>query len=281
MGLLSSRNRRRVDAVERRAETLEAARKVGHLASYALAGGIGLAAAVGVTGFAGRYLATSPDFAVEDIRFTGLSHATESELVRVGGISRGQNLFTADLAEVERRLLQHPWVRSVYVSRELPHTLHVDVREWSPAAIVELGRLYLVSADGQVFRRLGAGDDFDLPVVTGIARDAFVDRREEAESLIRNALDAIAAYAPLAATEPLSEVHVNAGEGVSLRVGRDSLTVKLGSPPFAEKVSRLKRLVDEFQRANARAEVIHLENRARPGWVAVRFSSPGAYGPGR
>ena len=284
MGLLSpSKNRRRVDTATRRADTLEVARKAGHAASFVLAACVGVFAAFGIATLGKRYLATTGDFAIRDIRFTGLSRTSSSVLMRMGGLARGQNLLTADLEEAERRIARHPWVRSVYVSSELPHTLHVDVREWEPAAIVDLGHLYLLSNDAQVFRRVGPGDDMDLPLITGIDRAAYMARHEDVEPALRDALEAIEAYArcPISGREPLSEVHVDAGEGVSLRLGKDTLTVKLGATPFDEKLSRLARLMTELERGNARAQVIHLENRSRPGWVAVRFSDPGVYGPGR
>jgi cell division protein FtsQ len=283
MGLVSVKNRRRVDAVERRAETLEAAQKVGRVASYVIAGGIGLLGAIGAVGAAARYLCTSPDFALSEIRFTGLSHVAGEDLRRLGGIAEGENLFTADLTEVERRIRQHPWVRSVSVERQLPHRLQVHVCEWVPVAILDLGHLYLVSEDGEVFRRVGAGDDFDLPLITGIARDAYVDRRDEFGPVLKEAVAAIEAYGrtPLAQRETLSEVHLDAERGVSLRLGKNAYSVKLGSSPFEEKLARLIRLDAELKRAQAQAEVIHLEGRSRPGWVAVRFSNPGAFGSGR
>ncbi|HYO69285.1 MAG TPA: cell division protein FtsQ, partial [Archangium sp.] len=37
---------------------------------------------------------------------------------------------------------------------------------------------------------------------------------------------------------------------------------------------RLSRVREELRARGLSAEVIHLENRARPGWVAVKISSP-------
>jgi cell division protein FtsQ len=256
---------------------------MGRAASYLIAAGVGLFAAFGVAGLVSRFLAHSSSFALTDVHLSGLSHATRDDLLRLGGVAQGQGLFTLDLDEIEKRISRHPWVRSVSVTRDLPHGLRIDVREWVPAAIVDLGYLYLASADGEVFRRLGAGDDFDLPVITGIPREAYVERRSDVEEPIRDAIAAIAAFEklPLASREPLSEVHVDGDGGFSLRLGKDSFTVKLGVAPFTEQLARLSRLAEELSRGNARAQVIHLEERARPGWVAVRFSKPGAFATGR
>jgi len=283
MGFRQTKNRRHIDAIERRSATLDQARRIARVASYVAAAGIGVVAAIGVTGFASRSLSHSAAFTLREVHFSGLSRATNEELLRLGGVTRSQNIFTADLDEIEKRISRHPWVRSVSVTLDLPHAMRIDVREWIPAAIVDLGYLYLVSSDGEVFRRLGAGDDFDLPVITGLSRDGYIEHRDEAEQPIRDALAAIEAYSklPLASRETLSEVHLDVVDGFSLRLGKDSFTVKLGVPPFAEQLAHLAKLADELTRGNARAQIIHLEERARPGWVAVRFSNPGIFAPGR
>ncbi len=281
MGIGSGNNRRRFDAAELRFERAFAARRALRKAGYLAAAAAGLVAAAAVSGSIRRWLTQSPDFEVRTFRVTGLARAKESDLLRLAGLSTGDNLFLADLGEAERRVAQHPWVRAVRASRTLPHTLNIDVREWSPAAIVDLGHLYLLSADGEVFRRLLPGDDLDLPVVTGVSREDFLHRRDEARLLVRQALEAAALFekTSISRREPLSEVHVAAGDGVTLRLGGDAFAAKLGFAPFEEKLSRLERLLEEMARSGARAQLIHLSNRIRPGWVAVRLSQAGAFAP--
>lgn len=278
MEILSSSNRRRVDPAERRDAVARSARRIGRVAAHAAAAALGLAAAGRAATAAAAWLTASPDLELREIRFTGRVHAGEEELLRLGGIERGANLTTLDLALAERRMAEHAWVRAVRLTRALPHALHVDVREWTAAALVDLDRLYLVSADGHLFRRLAPGDAVDLPVITGVARGDFVEDRAGAESVLREALEAIAAYGArrLASRESLSEVRADPDHGITLRLGADAFAVKLGHGPFEDKLARLEQLADALGRQGERAEVVHLDNRRRPDWVAVRLSGGAA-----
>jgi cell division protein FtsQ len=70
----------------------------------------------------------------------------------------------------------------------------------------------------------------------------------------------------------LSEVRV-AAEGLVL-VLADGTEARLGEGDTDAKLQRLSRVREELRARGLSAEVIHLENRARPGWVAVKLSSP-------
>ena len=66
----------------------------------------------------------------------------------------------------------HPWVRSVEVTRGAPRPLQIEVEEHTPVAIVALGELYVVDADGEPFKRVSAAEALDLPLVTGVDRES-------------------------------------------------------------------------------------------------------------
>ena len=95
----------------------------------------------------------SPAFTVREVRFTGLLHATEGELLRRSGLTLGENLFRADLPRAARALEGHPWVASARIERRLPGALVVEVHEHRPAALVQLGSLYLLDEEGKLFKR--------------------------------------------------------------------------------------------------------------------------------
>ena len=52
-----------------------------------------------------------------------------------------------------------------------------------------------------------------------------------------------------------------------------SVGVRLGEGETDVKLQRLSRVREELKSRGLSAEVIHLDNRARPGWVAVKLSS--------
>ncbi len=275
--LRARKNRRRVDqAAVRQAATSLFVRTVKGIAVIA---GLVLVMAVSAYGAAwGRaWLTTSPTFAIEKLEFIGVTHANEDELARVSGIVLGDNLFQADLPAAEKAMAAHPWVRRVAVEREYPRTLVVRVIEHEPAALADLGGLYFVSAQGKAFKKLAAGEEADLPLLTGVGRDEYTAHEEETEALFREALAAVEQYRELGTEKKaaLSEVRVNRLEGLTFFVGKDAMAVRVGTGEYRDKFARLEQLFAELARRGARAEVIRLDNRTRPGWVAVQLAQGG------
>jgi cell division protein FtsQ len=262
-------NRRRVDRVpgERRRNAARAL--VRALPALGTAAGLALA---GVLFW--RQAVLGDTFRIREIRFEGLSRATAEELLELSPVQRGDHLLLCDVDLVAAALRRHPWIASVEVERDLPRTLVVRVTERRAAALVELGGLYLVDARGEVFKRAVPGDGLDLPVVTGIAREAWIDRREEVEPLLSAALALLARWTErgLDRTEPVSEIHIDPDTGTTLWAGDDGLEVRLGHGDLPEKLERLERVLSAVAADRERAQVLHLDNRRRPDWVTVRLA---------
>jgi cell division protein FtsQ len=72
----------------------------------------------------------------------------------------------------------------------------------------------------------------------------------------------------------LSEARVNA-EGVTL-VTSGGLEVRVGDEDFDSRLSRLSRVRAELAQRSLTAQVVRLDNRARPGWVTVQLSGAGS-----
>ncbi len=219
-------------------------------------------------------LSSADAFRIRAIRFQGLERASEAELLALSPVKPGDDLLGADLDAVERALERHPWVRSARVSRRWPPALEARISERDARALVDLGGLYLVDRDAQVFKRAAAGDGLDLPVVTGFTRDDYVERRAELEPLLAGALALSDAYGArgLAARAPISEIHVDADEGLTLYLGEEGTQVRLGIGDLPEKLGRLERVFESLRAAGRRPEVLHLDDRNHPSRVTVRLA---------
>jgi cell division protein FtsQ len=227
------------------------------------------------------FATTSPRFAIETIEITGNDRASADELRSLLGIAPGDNLFLADTAAAVSGLLSHPWVREARVERRFPQGIAVAVLEREPRALLDLGHLYLLDTQDEVFKRALPGDPADLPVITGISREAWTEAPREARERIREAvqlLDAVEGR-PALAERPVAEVHADPAEGLTLYLGDDGLAVKLGRDGIEAKLDRLERVLAELERRGERAELLRLDNRTRPGWIAARLGT-GAGGTG-
>ncbi len=264
------KNRRRVDMAKKTGELKAAAKHHAPTFAKLLVSAVVTAALAYGAVLAYRWATASPTFELRTVHVSGTSRATDAALVKLGGITLGTNLFVLDTNAIERALVAHPWVKDVRVRRRLPSTLSVEVTEHTPVAMMSLGDLYLVNAEGEPFKRVQAAEALDLPLLTGIERDDFVAHREESLAAVRQTIDVVNAYAQSAASKghPLSEVHV--GEGGVTLVTDSGEEIRLGEGGVDEKLVRLERVRREMASRQMTAELIRLDNRARPNWVTVQ-----------
>ncbi len=240
----------------------------------AVAGGVlAVGVSTGIAWAARHHIRTSPRFAVTDVLVSGQKHRTGDEIATEAGLAKGQNVFSIDLDQARARLLADPWVSEATLTRRLPGTVVVRVTEREPGAIVALGSSYVAAATGQIFKRLEPGDPSDLPVITGLTADAVAEDRAGAEETIRRLLDLSSDYehGPLGERAPIEEIHLEADGAVILVVGKDALSLRMGTAPFHRKLEQAARVVAELDRRGAKADVIMVDNDARPDRVVVRM----------
>lgn len=269
------KNRRRVDPARRTAEVKAAvARRAPGFFRAMLA--IVLTGGVVAGGWQlYQWALSAPQFALERLDWYGTGRATPTELARLSGLTEGQNLLSLDLAQTERAIAQHPWLKSVRLTRHLPHRLSVHVEEHQPVALASLGELYLIDGDGRPFKKLAAGDRVDLPLVSGLDRESWTKDPQAGAGRLRTALAAIDAFDATRPQAKVSEARLDE-IGVSL-VLSTGLELKLGDGDFGLKLERLARVQKELQRQRLAASVVRLDHRTRPGWVTVQLTT--ASGP--
>jgi cell division protein FtsQ len=269
----SQRNRRRIDVAKRTGELKAVAQNHGPVVLKLL----GLTLAFGAIAFGAfegwKWALTSSHFALSGITVTGQVEATDVELLKLGGVQLGQNLIAMDLKATEKAIATHPWVKSVRVTRRFPSRLTVEVEEHRAVAMLSLGDLYLVNEEAEPFKRIKAGDGFDVPLITGVDRDLFAQPRADGSSPLRSALALLEAYQaqPEAKAQPVSEVNLHP-EGVTV-VTTNGQAIEFGEGDVAAKLSRLARIRKEMHARSLVAEVIRLDNRTRPAWVAVQVAA--------
>ena len=74
----------------------------------------------------------------------------------------------------------------------------------------------------------------------------------------------------------MEEIHFERDGTLSMYVGDDATYVRLGRAPYQAKLRRLRRVLDELGRRDARAEYVYLDNVRRPDRVTVRLRESAA-----
>lgn len=220
-----------------------------------------------------RWLTHSPRFAITEIAIQG-AHRVDPALLRARlPVHVGDNAFI-ELDALARAVRDEPWVAGAEVRRVLPHTIAIAIREHVAAALVELGELYLVDADGRPFKRaaLEAGEADGLPVITGLDRAAFTADPAGAAATIAGAIAALARWR--SADRPaIGELHVDPHGAITLHTYDPAIAIQLGAlggeaEPRLHAFDAAWAALSDAERARTRA--IHLD--ARPDHVTVAFA---------
>ena len=211
-----------------------------------------------------RWITASPRFAITEITIRGVHRIDPDELRAQLPVRPGDNVFV-DLARVAAAVRAHPWIAAAEVHRILPHTIAIDVRERTAAAVIELGELYLVDTTGHPFKRAaqGAGEADDLPVLTGIDRAAFTADPDAAVATVRDALAALADWQS-GARPAIGELHVDAHRGATLYTFDPPIAIQLGA--LGDELAGRMRTFDTAwaqlsDAEHARARAVHLDAR--------------------
>jgi cell division protein FtsQ len=249
------------------------------LASGALLSGCAMAisAAVLLGGWELARLARAASvFTVREIRFHGLVHATEKDLLAASHLARGANLFALDLSAATRAILANPWVAAARLSRHFPGTVEVEIVEHRPSAQVQLGALYLVDDLGRAFKRAAAGDPADLPLVTGLSREEWNKDRAAAQVRLYQALQLVDAWREEGlAPAMLAQVRLDEDAGLTAiaREAGSLQEIRFGERDFRMKLRRLVRVRSALAQRGERAVRIDLDNPARPDWASAQLAA--------
>jgi cell division protein FtsQ len=240
--------------------------------------GLGLALVIGVSiavaSSVRHYALTSPRFAIQEVNLLGGKRVSPQMAQEQGGIVAGSNIFALDTALAERKLLENAWISQARVTRDLPRSLRVEIKEREPVALAVFSeRLYLVTADGEPFKELAAGDPADFPIITGVSVEGLSRDRAREIDRVKEGLSVLEQYGrvPLSKTQPAQEVHLADSGDVVLTAGKEGITFELGRDGYRRKFLMGEQVVGEMRRKGRAPGIVFLDNQAHPERVVVRM----------
>lgn len=185
-------------------------------------------------------------------------HVSEFDLIRLSGIKKEISLLTLRLSRVRKQILRFPWIREVELSKRFPGRLLIEVQEQISVALLELESLYLVNAEGVVFKKLEAGDPKDLPILTGLKTE---DLRTQLVPLI--ALLQHFDQSESIRTLGISEIHRSAQGEISIFTKEPCIRVELGDAEWMDRLDRLALAWKVIQATAAHIKVVDLSFEKR------------------
>lgn len=196
-------------------------------------------------------LVSMPYFQIQEVSVRGLRELTEKDILTSADIRISQNILAVNTHAIVRRISANQWVENVYVGRELPDKLVLEVHERTPMALVKKADdLYLMDVKGFVFKRLGKSDEVDLPVITGLTEIG-----QTRSPLLLNTLQLLKI---MTASEEysylglISEVNIDNVFGIALIFDK-GLYLKLGLDDFEIKLKKLRNVLADLENRGMRA----------------------------
>lgn len=233
-----------------------------------------LSASIAVAWGARRYVTTSPRFALKTIAVAGTQRRTAEEVATLAGAAIGNNIFSVDPAAAEAGILADPWIERARVVRTLPATLEISITEREAHALCAIGDdLYLVTRDGDLFKKSEGDDPIDLPVITGVLPQQIAKDRAGVILANKRLLDVAEDLGKVGVARryPIQELHTNTDGSLVVTIGKEAILLHFGQPPYREKIEQASRVLNEVARRKASASVIFLDNDAHPERVVVRM----------
>ena len=222
-----------------------------------------------------RWTKTSPVFDLKSIVVSGNRAVGKEDIIRVSGLERGRNIWSADLVETERRLMLDRRFERVALSRKFPGTVVVRVKELQPIAFVQLDRLYGVSERAELIP-LSPGNGLpDLPVISidasgyrpvsdeGESRSLHFETLREAMLVDPEIGRALYLMRVLRTMSPgmydeLSEIHVSRPNDPIAYMVEGGLAIRFGTGHYPRKIEMLRRTVERLETDAIRTRLIDL-----------------------
>ena len=187
------------------------------------------------------FVLESPYFSVGEIQVRGADKVRGDEVVAMAGLRRGMSIWSIDLANIEKKIGRHPWVRRVFVRREFPRRVIIDVEERTPKAIVALRELYYVDADGVVFKEVGPGENVKFPLLTGLRAEQFTAPDPATRRRIQDAIRL--SELMVQRSHSLSEIHFAKPDRLVVYTTEYPIALHMGWGNWGEKLARMERLL--------------------------------------
>ncbi|MDR0519668.1 MAG: FtsQ-type POTRA domain-containing protein [Clostridiales Family XIII bacterium] len=113
-------------------------------------------------------LAMSGLFAIKDITVESTGrHFTDYKIAEMSGIKKGDNLWRTKMGEAAKRLEKDPYIAVAQISRELPDTVAISIKERTEDYLIAAdGRFVVLDWSGIVLNTVDEAPD--LPVIEGI-----------------------------------------------------------------------------------------------------------------
>lgn len=182
----------------------------------------------------------------EDIDVEGGRRLSREAIIHQAQIVRGTNILSINLSTTRKRLLSHPLIAEARIKREFPSRIRISIREHQPLAILDLGRKFVINADGEIFREMDPTYPGKLPIISGLEyTDMNVPGMPFSPpfSSVMEVLRLGQEHGSVLPNHVIKRIHVDRDIGLTLYTLDHVKAIRLGYEDFHSKYDRLKSIL--------------------------------------
>ena len=216
---------------------------------------------------------------IKQIKIDGNRIVGENEIIQLTQIQMNTLLYKIDLTAIQRNVMSHHYIKDAVVERSLPNSIHIQVAERIPIAIVNRPETLYLDESGMVLPRSISHRLFDLPMISGIT---------ESESLALGSIikqpDVIEALQLLATMKAvnrpmyhnISEVQVRNGGDIVAYSTEGGVPIIFGRDEMPSKLVRLETFWNNIVRTRGTQLLQYIDLRYQDQIVACWKPEPSA-----
>jgi cell division protein FtsQ len=106
---------------------------------------------------------------IKQINIDGNRIVGENEILQLTQVQMSALLYKVDLTAIQRNVMSHHYIKDAVVERNLPNSIHIQVVERIPIAMVNRSETLYLDEEGVVLPRSISHRLFDLPMISGIS----------------------------------------------------------------------------------------------------------------
>jgi cell division protein FtsQ len=204
---------------------------------------LGVLSLIFISGY--QFLSSSPYFRLHNIVLTGVNDDLREEVIKISGLRKRESLLSIDPVTIKGNIEAHPWIKSVFLKKEFPHTLYIKAETQDAVAIVLIGQMCFMDREGVIFKEVERDEPVDLPVVTGLSPGDKANGAYLKE--VASFLNALYLMDTPLSVERLSEIHVEEDGTLAIYFNKLPFKVFLGGDDFIRKIDSLTHIIKHLR----------------------------------
>lgn len=217
-------------------------------------------------------------FKAKSLVITGNHSFSDKQIISQADLKKGTNIFSVNLSLIQKRLLTHPWIEEVHISRELPSGIKIRIKEHKAVAIADLGRRFLINDKGEIFKELSAEDPGALPVINGLrysdisispdlrldgtdkrSIDSFLHKHRNPFEAVMDVLRLGQRAESVLPNKLIRQIMVDREIGITVYAFNKIKEIKLGYENYADKYDLLKKVLLYIKNINTFQDPVSID----------------------